>query len=364
MEIDFFAMEQHALNLMVFCTNHLSQILDTYSGCKLNIEPFFSVDTPINAKSTVDAGKYKITLNVGAYVVVNQFYKQHLCSDLSYYQKLTGEPEYNNELAEYYFKLMRDISLLTFIYHECGHIYSGHLDYIAANRTTSDNKGNPISLNADNASALTFTPIRHQAMEWNADDFAATRIIEAFFDPLYWAEFNVPNQLSFSQLFWVVANATLVSYCLLGSKKASDDLIHSVHLPAKFRALAFIRTAQKKLQKWCGHNDITPIMLDDAIAVVREKAEVFDVNYKTNLPAEEKAYYDLVEYELLVKLPVALISFQHLQCITPELMIHTMVRLFDLMTAEEKKLFQKKLELEGKHFSIDELRYLANHIVD
>lgn len=79
---------------------------------------------------------------------------------------------------------------------------------------------------------------------------------------------------------------------------------------------------------------------------------------------KKKAYYDLAEYELLVKLPVALFSFQHLQCITPELMIHTAVRLFDAMTAEERILLQKKLEAEGKQLPIDDLRYLANHIVD
>jgi len=256
---------------------------------------------------------------------------------------------------------MRNISLLTLIYHECGHIYSGHLDYIAANNQTTDNSA---SLNADNVSGLTFTPIRHQSMEWNADDFSATRIIETFFTPYYWNEFNIPNHLSFSQLFWVIANATLVSYCILGSKKETTDLMQSVHLPAKFRALAFIKTAEKKLQKWCGYDCINPTIINDAISIAKATAEVYDLNYRSILSNEEKAYYDLVEYELLVRLPVALSSFQHLQCITPELVIHTAVRLFDAMTVEDRILLQKKLEAEGKHFPIDDLRYLANHIVD
>lgn len=362
MSIDFYDMEQHATNLITFCTTHLSQMLDSYSGKKLSIEPYLSIDTPINAKSTVLSGQYKITLNVGAYVAINNYYEDCLLgANKSYYQKITGENEYNSELAEYYFKLMRDISLLTLIYHECGHIYSGHLDYIAASRPTTDGSA---SLNADNVSELTLTPIRHQAMEWNADDFSATRVIETFFGPYYWDEFNIPNQLSFSQLFWTIANATLVSYCMLGSKKETTDLMQSVHLPAKFRALAFIKTAEKKLQKWCGYDGITPTIINDAIAIAKTTAEVYDINYRSILSNEEKAYYDLAEYELLVRLPVALFSFQHLQSITPELMIHTAVRLFDAMTAEERILLQKKLEAEGKHFPIDELRYLANHIAD
>ena len=362
MSVDFYDMEQHTINLITFCTTHLTQILDSYTGKQLSIEPYFSGDIRINAKSTVRSGHYKIILNNGAYVAINNYYKDRLLeANNPYYQKITGEKEYNSELAEYYFKLMRDISLLTLIYHECGHIYSGHLDYIAANKPTTDGSA---SLNADNVSEFTFAPIRHQAMEWNADDFSATRVIETFFAPYYWAEFNIPNQLSFSQLFWTIANATLVSYCMLGSKNKDTDLRQSVHLPAKFRALTFIKTAEKKLQKWCGCNDITPTMINDAIAIAKTTAEVYDLNYRSILSNEEIAYYDLVEYELLVRLPVALLPFQHLQCIAPELMIHTLVRLFDTMTAEERNLLQKKLEAEGKHFPIDDLRYLANHIVD
>ena len=362
MSVDFYDMEQHTINLITFCTTHLTQILDSYSGKKLSIEPYFSGDIRINAKSTVLSGQYKITLNVGAYVAINNYYEDRLLgANKSYYHKITGENEYNSELAEYYFKLMRDISLLTLIYHECGHIYSGHLDCIAASKPTTDGSA---SLNADNVSELTFTPIRHQAMEWNADDFSATRVIETFFGPYYWDEFNIPNQLSFSQLFWTIANATLVSYCMLGSKKETTDLMQSVHLPAKFRALAFIKTAEKKLQKWCGYDGIIPTMINDAIAIAKATAEVYDLNYRSILSNEEKAYYDLVEYELLLRLPVALFSFQHLQCITPELMIHTAVRLFDAMSAEERILLQKKMEAEGKLFPIDDLRYLANHIAD
>lgn len=140
--------------------------------------------------------------------------------------------------------------------------------------------------------------------------------------------------------------------------------MQSVHLPAKFRALAFIQTAEKKLRKWCSYDGITPTMINDAIAIAKATAEVYDLNYRSILSNEEKAYYDLAEYELLVRLPVALLPFQHLQCITPELIIHTAVRLFDSMTTEERDLLQKKLKAEGKYFPIDELRYLANHIVD
>ena len=362
---DFDEMEQHSLALMEFCTEYLSQILEQYSATRLDIKTEFSVDTSINAKSVLNSGKYKVILNVGAYVAINQFYEQRFFGDDTYYyQKMTGESDYHYELAEYYFKLMRDITLLTLIFHECGHIYSGHLDYISTCKATATSAIEQVFLNADNISLLTCSPLRHQALEWNADDFSATRVVETIFGTQYWSVANLPCTLSFTQLFWVVANATLASYCLMGSKRESEDLRHGAHLPAKFRALAFLCTAEKKLQKWCGSNDITPPMIEAAIAVARENAEIYDINYKALLSAEEKLHYDLVEYELLVKLPVALINFQHLQCITPEMILHTMVRLYDAMSLEERMLFEKKVEAKGKHFPIDQLRYLANYIVD
>ena len=50
MGIDFYDMEQHTINLITFCTTYLTQMLDSYTGKQLSVEPYFSTDTPINAK--------------------------------------------------------------------------------------------------------------------------------------------------------------------------------------------------------------------------------------------------------------------------------------------------------------------------
>lgn len=252
MEIDFFEMEEHVLKLMAFCRTHLNSILKQYNNKELDINCQFSLDVSINAHSKIEDNKYIIIINNGAYVAVRNFYEQKFFgSNKSYYYNITKEKEYDKSIAKYYYELMIDITLATFIYHEYGHIYNGHLDYLASEKRQCNKGADFVSLNADNESELTFTPIRHQALEWNADDFSATRVIESFFGYYYWKTFNKPNTLSFSQLFWVVANATLLSYCLMGSKKESIALQDSAHLPAKFRALAFINTAEKKLKKWC-----------------------------------------------------------------------------------------------------------------
>ena len=150
----------------------------------------------------------------------------------------------------------------------------------------------------------------------------------------------------------------------MGSKKESIALQDSAHLPAKFRALAFINTAEKKLKKWCGFKDVSQKMINDAIDLAKQKAEIYDINYGLIVPKEERLYYVIVEYELLVKLPVILSQFQHLQSITMELMLHTMLKLYDHMTTEEKIPFQKMLGADGKTFFEDDLRYIIEHIED
>lgn len=365
MDIDFFKMEEHSLKLMNFCRTHLNSILKQHNNKELDIDCNFSLDVSINAQSNLKDNKYTVKINNGAYIAVKNFYEQKFFgSNKSYYHNITKEKEYDQNIATYYYELMLDITLVTFIYHEYGHIYNGHLDYLASKKIKHNQETDFVSLNADNELNLTLIPIRHQALEWNADDFSATRVIESFFGYYYWKTFDKPNTLSFSQLFWVVANATLLSYCLIGSKKESIALRDSAHLPAKFRALAFINTAAKKLEKWCGIKDVSRNMINDAINLAKQKAEVYDINYRLIVPKEERLYYVIVEYELLVKLPIILLQFQHLQSITIELALHTMLKLYDDMTTEEKNEFLRMLSADGQTFSEDNLRYIVEHIKD
>lgn len=365
MDIDFFEMEEHALKLMSFCRTHLNFILKQYNKKELDIDCKFSLDTSINAQSKLKDNKYTVIINNGAYIAVRDFYEQRFFGDnKSYYHNITKEKEYDKNIATYYYELMMDITLATFIYHEYGHIYNGHLDYLASEKRKCNKSADFVTLNADNESELTLIPIRHQALEWNADDFSATRVIESFFGYYYWKVFDKPNTLSFAQLFWVVANATLLSYCLIGSKNESIALRDSAHLPAKFRALAFINTAEKKLKKYCGVKDVSQNMINDAIDLAKQKAEVYDINYGFIVSKEERLYYVIVEYELLVKLPIILLQFQHLQNITIELALNTMLELYDNMTTEEKNEFLRILSADGRTFSEDNLRYIVEHIKD
>ena len=364
MELDFFEMEAHAKDLMDYCQTHMNSILKSYNGKELNVDNDFSLDTSTNAQSELNDGQYKVKLNNGAYVAALRFYQSRFFEipDKTYYYKLTETTEYSEETARYYYNLMLDITLLSFIFHEYGHIYNGHLDYLVSVKASKKHSANFISLNADGEQPIITFPIRHQALEWNADDFSATRVIETIFGYHYWKFFNRDNKLSFSQLFWVVVNAMLVSFCLMGSKKDTCDLQSSMHLPSKFRAFSFINTAEKKLKKWTGIYNISQATINDAIDLAKREAEIYDINYRFNISREEKIYYIVAEYDLLVKLPVILMNYQHLQNITPELALQTMLKLYDTMIPEEQDSFQNMLSATGKSFSEENLRSLVKMI--
>lgn len=364
MEFDFFEMEAHAKDLMDYCQTHMNSILKSYNGKELNVDNDFSLDTSINAQSELNDGQYKVKLNNGVYVAVLQFYQSRFFEDpdKSYYYKLTETTEYSEETARYYYDLMLDITLLSFIFHEYGHVYNGHLEYLVSVKASKKHSASFISLNANGEQPIITFPIRHQALEWNADDFSATRVIETIFGYHYWKFFNKDNKLSFSQLFWVVVNAMLVSFCLMGSKKDTCDLQSSIHLPSKFRAFAFINTAEKKLKKWTGIYNISQATINDAIDLTKSEAEIYDIDYRFNISKEEKIHYIVAEYDLLVKLPVILMNYQHLQNITPELALQTMIKLYDTMTPEEQESFKNMSSATGKRFSEENLRNLVKII--
>lgn len=353
MEIDFFEMEAHALRLIECCKTHLNSILQHHFDKDLNINSEFSLDTLINAQSTLDNGQYTVRLSNGAYIAVWEYYNTQFFenADKSYYYQITKMTEYSEETAKYYYELMLDITLMAFIYHEYGHIYNGHLDYLVSEKATQNHSVNFIALNANNKQPLVVFPIRHQALEWNADDFSATRVVESLFGEHYWKFFNRENKLSFSQLFWVAANAMLLSFCLMGSRKEDVSLQDSVHLPSKFRAFSFINTAEKKLKKWTGIYEVSSSIINEAIDLAKTKAEIYDVNYRFEISMEERIHYIVAEYDLLVKLPVVLTNYQHLRNITPELALQTMLKLYDAMTPEEEELFKNLLSANNESFS-------------
>ena len=349
MEIDFEKMEHHVLELMDLCHAHLNYILKGFADKEIVISHKFSLDTSVNAGSSLQDGCYSISLNNGAYVAVQKFYQEKfLYGDKGYYFSISKDSEFIEDKAKFYVQLMMDITLMTFMFHEYGHIYNGHLDYIAHEKINSNVQTMCVTLNSDEISEQTLSVRRHQALEWNADDFSATRIIEIIFqNSNFKKRYNDVFSLSIQEVFWIVANATLVSYSLLGSNKNPDNLECAIHLPAKFRALAYICTAEKKFKKFCDEKESMKPILEEAIALTGKEMEMYSLGYSKILSQKELQYYNLVEYELLVKLPVALSKYQYLMVISPQQSIKIMLALYEIMSLEEKKQFEEMVLKAG-----------------
>ena len=96
--------------------------------------------------------------------------------------------------------------------------------------------------------------------------------------------------------------------------------------------------------------------------MAKREAEIYDIDYRFNISKEEKIHYIVAEYDLLVKLSVVLMNYQHLQKITPELALQTMLKLYDTMTPEEQESFKNMLSANAKSFSEEKLRCLVKMI--
>lgn len=92
MTVDFDKMESHVLELMEMCSIHLNNILKKFSNKEIKVSHKFSLDTSVNASSSLKESCYSVSLNNGAYVAVQKFYQEKfLDRDKSYYFSLSKD---------------------------------------------------------------------------------------------------------------------------------------------------------------------------------------------------------------------------------------------------------------------------------
>lgn len=82
----------------------------------------------------------------------------------------------------FYAELLTAIMLDILLYHEIGHIVNGHIDYIKDREKESNIINDlPYAFSYVGKKARPFiSPEEWQALEWNADDFSASRIVEKY----------------------------------------------------------------------------------------------------------------------------------------------------------------------------------------
>lgn len=159
-----------------------------------------------------------------------------VCDALSFKNEMSQESKMR------YANILTTMMMKILFYHELGHIFNGHIDYIK-NKESEYIKNNPdYSCKNENAFSYEGRKARPfvstemwQALEWNADDFAASRMVGQYtFDE------NIQHLGLFGKehglFFLLVAYVSLFTLMEMGVKVLKpEEYKDKEHLPKRIR---------------------------------------------------------------------------------------------------------------------------------
>ena len=159
------------------CLNHINNGREEHISIKVQIG--FGKDDRIAAfADKTRGGEYIIEVNMSSYFIIYSFCHCIVLQEI--YPIIT----YNDseDKRGFYAELLTAIMLDILLYHEIGHIVNGHIDYIKDREKESNIINDlPYAFSYVGKKARPFiSPEEWQALEWNADDFSASRIVEKY----------------------------------------------------------------------------------------------------------------------------------------------------------------------------------------
>ncbi|MCY7007171.1 hypothetical protein OCK72_00735 [Fusobacterium simiae] len=134
-----------------------------------------------------------------------------------FYKAISLQKNYDKNKANIFMNFMLEISCKFLIFHELGHVYNGHLSFLENEEYTDEDL---------------------KMLEWNADDFAATKILEMCAHPNIVTLINnlVKENivLSLEHLGLLIFKAIAIVFCLsdIGYKERKEE---KKHIPGRLR---------------------------------------------------------------------------------------------------------------------------------
>lgn len=219
-----------------------------YKGYALHTDVSLSYDDTVNAHACEDpgAGIREIVIHLGFFRELEAYYKTVLYEDNSrFFQTISLGELYDKAKSVRYFRLFMTLSLAVILFHEFGHIYNGHILY--GNKVGYFHR---LAFNRPDENKEDMRRIKTiQAMEWNADDFAATRMIARYVHAAVIREVNgrllCPLIKNIDHMLFLVmwASGTAFAIMGMGQKRGGTGQIYlDRHLPLRFRAKQIIDT--------------------------------------------------------------------------------------------------------------------------
>lgn len=329
--MDIFEKEEYLKNVVKTSVEYVNEDLKSFYEKEIKIDlVIIGKNNNINAWADRNKeGTYVIGIYWACYHWLDDFWKKMLTN--SQFLSILGLNEYTEEMAEKYYPLMLCLSLKCIVFHELGHIFNGHVDYIKIkdgddiklyefvdiNQTKSENLGN-------------IDPIVWQSMEWNADDFAATRIVgqSTYKDMINKSVINNPEHG-----LWLTIVSQVVVYSLMymgAENRVSSDYKKSRHLPLRFRLESIIRTmlvAYEGFNRKISSEIPFEIYMQVAIRIeewvnlfmfnqYNPKVNISIQNNQNDLDSSHREYYYEVEKYYLNKLELELKDYSYMKIVS------------------------------------------------
>lgn len=219
-----------------------------YKQESINANIKFQYSEKINAKAIeTKNGNITIKITLGFFRELEAFYKTVFYKENQvFYKSVSAESTFDESRSIFYLDLMLKLSLSVFILHEYGHIYNGHLLYLI-----NTNKSNTAKMTTNDCATTSpdyIDYITYQSMEWNADDFASTRLVAIYThdDKITLLISNNKNYIkSKEHMLFIIMFSSYIAFSLmrLGEEKKHDsnyDFRLKKHLPKIFRAKKFM----------------------------------------------------------------------------------------------------------------------------
>lgn len=198
------------------CERTLNKDLQEIKGKQPILTTFeIGLNEELMAEETEKSDTRKITFSIKIFKRLEAFYT-HAFNEKNenYYKSISTDNKFNQEKADFYKNLLLEMSINFLLLHEFGHIYNGHLLY-----KENENMNDAI----------------HKVFEWNADDFATTRMIAMYAHPKVTQQLNdILNEdciRSLAHMLFLIIQATAIGISIMnvGKKNRKEDNKH-IHL--------------------------------------------------------------------------------------------------------------------------------------
>lgn len=316
------------------CLNHINNGKKEHISIKVQIG--FGKDDRIAAFADKSRdGEYIVEVNMPSYFIIYSFCHcivlQEIYPIISY--------DNNENKRGFYAELLTAIMLDILLYHEIGHIANGHIDYIKDKEMESNITNDlPYAFSYVGKKARPFiSPEEWQALEWNADDFSASRIVEKYLDSdtIKTLELRGPQQ---TMALVVSAYTALYTLMEMGVRCENAEEYKSFeHLPKRIRlekslesmysyvnniksyrigkeSKEYLEYYKKIFEKWTGLFLRTYFLDYDFI-------KVDENNNLEELDDEHREYYKRVENYYLMNLPLILDKYSKIAICDPASMV-------------------------------------------